>query len=202
MKKNFCIFCFAALFSVFAMAGFIGQALAADEAVISLPSPKKTGGKPLMDALAARSGDGNISSRFLSFETISSLLWATWGINRTDGRRTAPTGRNLQQINVYVVLESGVYLYDAAKNQLIQKVKQDVRSKYPSAGLTLLYAVPADSRFGKMEIGSLYQNAALFCASENLLNRVRYQGIDALKDILPLPKGYKVEITQSVGYSK
>jgi hypothetical protein len=109
---------------------------------------------------------------------------------------------NKQDINVYIVLETGVWLYDAKKNQLIQKLNQDVRSKYSPAGVTLLYAVPSNDGFGKMHVGSIYQNVGLYCASEGLANIVKASGADALKGILSLPSGYEVVIIQAIGYRK
>ncbi len=71
-------------------------AVAASFADIQLPAPEKTGGKPLMVALSQRKSMRAFSSKSLSTKTLSSLLWAANGISRPDGRRTAPTGRNVQ----------------------------------------------------------------------------------------------------------
>ena len=169
---------------------------------VSLPEPVKTGGKPLMEALAARSANRSFADKALTEQTLSNLLWATWGVNRPDGRRTAPTGRNSQAIHVYAALETGVWLYDAAKNALVLAMEGDARSVFGGAPLTLLYAVPADDSSGGMHAGSLYQNAGLFCASEGLANVVKQTGSRALDGKLPLPSGYKIIIVQSVGYPR
>ena len=71
-------------------------AVAASFADIQLPAPEKTGGKPLMVALSQRKSTRAFSSKSLSTKTLSSLLWAANGISRPDGRRTAPTRRNVQ----------------------------------------------------------------------------------------------------------
>lgn len=173
-----------------------------DIKIFSLPAPKKTGGKPLMEALNERKTNRNISSNKISDQELSNLLWAVWGINRSDGKRTAPTAMNRQSIEVYVVLESGVWLYDAKKNELVLAIAGDERSKFSNTAVTLLYTAPANDKFSAMHIGSLYQNAGLYCASAGLANVVKASGIDALKDILKLPKGYEVFIIQSIGYPK
>ena len=81
---------------------------------MELPAPNKTGGMPLMQALSARhSTKTNYSGAALSAQQLSDLLWATWGVNREDGRRTAPTAMNRQDVRVYVALENGVWQYDA-----------------------------------------------------------------------------------------
>lgn len=167
---------------------------------LSLPAPGKTGGMPLMEALAARSTSRQFSAKPVDMQTLSDLLWATWGINRRDGRRTAPTAMNRQEIQVYVALDSGVWLYDAAKNALVLSLAQDARAKFGGSPVTLLYAVSKDDAFSGMHAGSLYQNAGLFCASAGLANVVKRTGADALKGALPLPKGYEVVIIQSIGW--
>ena len=72
--------CLAAL----AVAGGIS---AAD---IELPKPETTGGMPLQEALANRRTDRKFSSKPLSREMLSNLLWSALGVNRADGKRTAP----------------------------------------------------------------------------------------------------------------
>ena len=168
----------------------------------SLPEPDKTGGKPLMEALNLRKSERNISEKTLPLQELSNLLWATWGINRPDGKRTAPTGRNSQKVEVYAVLEDGVWLYDAQNNRLQQVISSDERSKYPAAGVTLLYAADSKDAFNAMHMGTLYQNAGLYCASAGLANVVRASHKDALKGKLALEKGYEVMVVHSIGYTK
>jgi len=45
-------------------------------------------------------------------QTISDLLWAAFGVNRADGRRTAPSAKNWQEIDIYVALPQGVYVFN------------------------------------------------------------------------------------------
>jgi len=199
---------FGAFFFVlaFAVSGFLflpdAQASESTGKSITLPQPQITGGKPLMEAFSARRAHRRFENKPVSDQELSNLLWATWGINRPDGHRTAPTANNTQTIQVYVALESGVWLYDAAKNELILTLAQDTRSKFGGAPVTLLFAVPEADKFGSMHAGSLYQNAGLYCASSGLANVVKATGADALKGSLPLPSGYTVPIVQSIGWPK
>src|SRR5271157_5681846 len=85
----------------------------ADFSPIQLPSPQTTGGKPLMQALKDRMSTRAYGEEKLPMQTLSNLLWAAFGINRPDGRRTAPSARNWQEIDIYVATPEGVYLYDA-----------------------------------------------------------------------------------------
>lgn len=169
---------------------------------ITLPAPQTTGGMPLMEALAARKTERRFSDKPVSEQTLSDLLWATWGVNRPDGKRTAPTAKNRREVNVYAALESGVWLYDATENALVLAAEGDFRKKLGGSPLTLLFAVPEQDPYGDMHAGSLYQNAGLYCASAGLGNVVKGTGKDALNDVLPLPAGYKVVIIQSIGWPR
>src|SRR5512132_4414253 len=79
---------------------------------IQLPPPQKSGGKPLMQALAERQSNREFTAQALPPQLLSNLLWAAAGVNRPDGRRTAPSARNWQDIDIYVTLPDGVYVYD------------------------------------------------------------------------------------------
>ena len=156
---------------------------------MELPAPNKTGGMPLMQALSARhSTKTNYSGAALSPQQLSDLLWATWGVNREDGRRTAPTAMNRQDVRVYVALENGVWLYDA-DNALVNVLEGDWRGQMGGGSLTLVYAIPQANEWGGAHVGSLYQNAGLYCASAGLGNFVHVSGLHALDGKLPLPDG-------------
>ena len=192
--------------SLFLAAGLIlgaFQAVPAQAATandrIALPAPDKTGGKPLMQALAERRTNRSIKSDPLSQQDLSNLLWAAWGVNGEDGRRTAPTAMNRQEVEVFAALGTGVWRYDGEKHELIKVLDRDTRSAFGGAPLTLVYAAK-EGPFGGMHLGSLYQNAGLYCASAGLANVVKATGVDVLQKDLPLPDGYRIMIIQSVGY--
>jgi hypothetical protein len=175
---------------------------AQEDVRIALPGPDTAGGMPLMEALAKRQASRKFGTQPVSWEELGNLLWAAWGVNRQDGRHTAPTARNSQAVAVYAVLANGVWLYNSARHELVRQLDTDERSRYGNAPVTLLYAAPENDEFGGMHIGSLYQNAGLYCASAGLANVVRQSGVDALKGLLPLPDGYRVFITQSLGWPR
>ena len=67
-----------------------------------------------MQVLADRSSSRSFSAEKLSDQELSNLLWAAFGINRSDtGKRTAPSAVNWQEIDIYVAIADGLYLYDA-----------------------------------------------------------------------------------------
>jgi hypothetical protein len=111
--------------SIFA-AAFIAGSLFAQS--IDLVAPQKTGGMPLMEALAKRSTARAFATNELSSQQLSSLLWAAFGINRPDGKRTAPSASNRQETDIYVLLKQGVYVYSAASNRLDLVVAEDIRA--------------------------------------------------------------------------
>jgi nitroreductase len=164
------------LISIFAM-----QMMAQD---IKLLPPQKTGGMPLMDALNARKTDRDYSEKMLDDQLLSNLLWAANGINRADGRLTAPTARNMQQIEMYLFMPTGIYLYIAKDHSLKKVVDGDHRksaAKSPwaqVAPITIVLVANLDKMKGLDEdaiklysgtdCGNVCQNIYLFCASEKL----------------------------------
>ena len=156
---------------------------------ISLPAPVKIGGKPLMEALSERQSSREFTSGDLTLQQLSDLLWAGWGINRlSEMKRTAPSSRNVQEIDVYVTLRSGLYLYDPSGNLLKQIHGRDIRAITGTqdfvgqAPLNLIYVADM-AKLGKKEgdqiagqdllsswanTGFIAQNVYLYCASANL----------------------------------
>lgn len=101
---------------------------------IALPPPEMTGpGAAILEALALRSTTRKTAPTALAPALLSKLLWAAWGINRDQGAfgepgRTAASASNSQEIDLYVLLESGAYLYNARANRLDGVVDEDIRS--------------------------------------------------------------------------
>lgn len=178
---------------------FIGNALAAAN-VKTLPEVTKDSKVSLMYALQERKSSRNFNNTQISPQVLGDLLWATWGINRADGKHTIPTALDKQEVLVYVASEDGIWMYEPKNHTLIQKSKDDVRSNIGSGTAILIFAAP-DNKFGPFHVGSLYQNAGLYCASVNLGNVVRMTAVKKVNDLLDLPKGYKVHMTQAVGYT-
>jgi nitroreductase len=202
--------------SVF-FAAFIASSVFAQS--IDLPAPQKTGGMPLMDALAKRSTSRAFATNELSQQQISSLLWAAFGINRPDGKRTAPSARDFQETDIYVLLKSGAYVYSAKSNKLDLVVAEDIRALggtqafVKDAPVTLVFVADL-SKMGKgnsegkmntanIDVGYISQNAYLFCASESLVTGAR-GSVDraALGPKLKLRPDQTIILAQSAGYPK
>ena len=192
---------------------------AKDLAVIKLPKPQMEGGKPLMQALKERQTIRDFSPEKLPLQVISNLLWAADGINRPEaGKRTAPSAVNWQEIDIYVTLAEGVYLYDAKTNELKPVLAEDIRAKtggqpfVGTAPMNLVY-VADYARMGEKssledktfysacDTGFISQNVYLYCASEGLATVVRgYVDKEALAKTLNLRPDQKVTLAQTVGY--
>ena len=119
-------------------------------------------------------------------------------MNRDDGRRTVPTARNSQAAALYVVLASGVWRYEGATHGLVKALNVDERARFGGAPVTLIYAAE-EGPYAGMHVGSMYQNAGLYCASAGLANVVKGTGVSVLQGRLPLPPGYSILVVQSVG---
>ncbi len=104
--------------------------------VIALPRPNQQGGVALAEALRRRHSTREFSTRDLSEEVLSNLLWAAFGVNRPDtGGRTAPSAHDWEEIDLYVAMAKGLYLYDAGRHALNPVAMQDLRAQtvgYPA----------------------------------------------------------------------
>jgi len=191
---------------------------------ITLNAPDLSRPASLMQAFSKRASCTNYSDRALATQDLSDLLWAANGFNRPDlKKRTAPSGMNAQDIDVYVFLAGGAYLYDAATNILKPIAKGDFRAQaviqQPAEGVpqppALLIMISDISRFknvqddaAKMKLatfdaGLVSQNISLFCAGVGLETRCRAAvNVPKLKEILNLTDTQIPLLDHPVGYSK
>jgi SagB-type dehydrogenase family enzyme len=194
--------------------------LAVDSKPIDLPAPQTGGGKPLMQVLQARRSAREFSDRTLAPQVLSNLLWAAAGINRPDGRRTAPSASNRQEIDIYVITSDGLYLYEPKGHRLTALLSDDLRALagtqdfVKTAPVNLLYVADFAKYGAQMaeenkltysgaDTGFVSQNVYLFCASEGLATVVR-AGVDraALSKAMRLRPEQHIVLEQPVGYPK
>ena len=186
-------------------------------ATIPLPKPNTTGGMPLMQALSTRQSGREFSAEKLSPQALSNLLWAAYGVNRPDGKRTAPSANNRQTIDVYVALAEGVYLYNAKEHRLDLVAAGDLRAATGQqpfvalAPLDLVYVAdfakmaetPDATRtlYSAAETGFIGQNVYLYCASEGFSTVIRAMvNREELAKALHLRPEQKIMLSQTVGY--
>lgn len=184
---------------------------------IVLPAPHTDGGKPLMQALALRQSTRAFSQAALTPQQLSDLLWAADGVNRKDaGKRTAPSANNAQEIDIYVLLREGTYVYRPATHTLDPAAAKDFR---PAAGrqdfvatapLNLVYVADVSKMkttdeqdrilYSAADAGCIAQNVYLFCASEGLGAVVRgWVDREALGKALALNASQRIILAQTIG---
>lgn len=191
------------------------------QGVIKLNDPDKTMGKSLMQALDERKSIREFANKEITLTDLSNLLWAANGINRPDqGKRTAPSAVNAQDVDIYVCMKDGAYLYNAKENALQKVTGQDLRSAVAGAQDFVLQApvslllVSDISRFpgddnirkqllGAMDAGIVSQNISLYCASAGLATVPRASmDMEVLKKALNLPDNILPMMNHPVGYGK
>lgn len=205
--KKLCIL----VISLFACSCLIGQTL-------ELPRPQKSGGMPLMEALSKRATVRDFDTTDISMQQLSNLLWAAFGVNRPDGRRTAPSASNKQEIDIYLLLKTGAYVYDAQNNKLNQVTTEDLRSqaadqRFARAPLQLIFIADLAKRgenseearllTANIDCGYISQNTYLYCTSEGLVTGARGSvNRDALTSKLKLRPDQRILLAHSVGHPK
>ena len=177
---------------------------------VQLPKPVITGGMPLMQALAQRQTTRAFQDKPLPLQTLSNLLWAAFGVNRPREvkpglGRTAPSASNRQEVELYVLLADGVYVYEAEANRLRPVEAGDMRAKInppaaAHAAVTIAYVADVKLDSAQIDTGFIGQNVYLFAASEGLNAWIyAFHGQDVAA-ILKLPEGRKGICAQSVGF--
>lgn len=183
---------------------------------IGLKDPDESRDVSLMKALDLRNSEGECASKELSLQDLSDLLWAANGVNRTDeGKRTAASALNAQEIDIYVLMEKGAYLYDAFKQVLTPVASGDQRSLTAATNAPVVLVMVADtSRFpvgdrnmkmqwAGIDCGLVSQNVSLFCASAGLATRPRtsFSQKKRLAETLNLKDTQYVLLNHPVGYA-
>ena len=202
------------------MALIISTTGCAQNKEIQLPDPVTTGGTPLMEVLKNRKSSREFSEQKIDNQTLSNLLWAAAGYSRLDEKkRTSPTARNKQEIEIYCAMENGLYLWDPERNVLTLITKEDIRATtgkqdfVASAPLNLIFVCnnnkldsapnEAQRKYPYIDTGYISENVYLYCASAGLATVVR--GLfdeEELSKAMQLPDNQWIVITQTVGYPK
>lgn len=198
--------------------GIFSTVSAQTDSVILLNKPSDVRGKNVMEAFANRASVREFSSEELSLQDISDLLWAANGINRAaEGKKTAPTAMNSQDVDIYVVMMQGSYLYDAKNHKLVLVDVADNRAMVAGAqknfaNAPLFCVMVSDiSRFTRgeetqkmswaaMDASMVSQNINLFCAGVGLKTRPRvFMEVDKLGKALKLSSTQYPMINNPVG---
>ena len=214
------------------MTGTLSSAIAQELKPIQLLAPQLNGGRPLMQVLKDRKSWRLYTTEKIPLQILSNLLWSAFGINRPErGMRTAPTGGNRQDIDIYAATADGVYVYDAKANLLNPVLSEDIRSlsgrQFPPPAVPANLVPPLDEapvnlifvwgyskksiisteeqmlRLAFAHTGSIVQNVYLYCASEGLATVVRlWFDKPAMEKKMKLRPDQYAVLVQSVGYPR
>lgn len=169
-----------------------------------------------MQALKERKTSREFKQGILEPQVLSDLLWAGFGVNRSENEhRTAPSAMNAQEIDLYVALPDALYLYSAKSNRLDLVKTGDFRtqtSRQPyvtNVAAVLVYVADlprlAKARpeqrpfYAAFDAGCICQNVYLFCASKDLATVVYDLDRETLAAAMGLRADQQIMFAQAVG---
>lgn len=228
MKRRTFVQSAVAALPAFAVLGIPSISSGQELQPITLPKPEKDGGKSVLASLQDRKTIRNISPDPLPPQMLSNLLWAAFGVNRPEGLRgklgrTAASASNSQEIDLYVALPQGVYLYEAVPHRLTPVVSGDFRARSGrgaagTAPVNIFYVVDfaryivegqPDRSIGDPEVqksyyyvstGLIASNVYLFAASQGLAAWFHNcDKVNTVKEFKLRPE-QRVLFAQTVGY--
>jgi len=191
--------------------------------VITLPSPVLKGKLSLEEALKKRESVRNFSTKTLSKEELSQLLWSIQGTTRSWGARTAPSAGALFPLEIYVALKEGVFHYSPQEHHLIRNMQEDIRNNLSKAALgqdcireaPAVFVITAvhertarkyghrAERYVKMEAGHAGQNLLLQAVSLGLgAVPVGAFHDDQVRHVLNIPMNHEPLYLIPVGWKK
>jgi len=201
---------------------------------IALPRPRLKFRGALATALERRRTIREVSAKPLSSQILSNLLWAAAGVNRDKGPfgmrgRTAASASNSQEIDLYVAMKEGAYLYDPFRHRLDPVVAGDLRAMAIGRGqralgraapVRLIYVADVDrlvhtsgyqepglrdpeiqKSYYYVDTGLMAGNVYLFAASVGLAAWFHNCDKPALAAKLGLSSDQRVLFAQTVGYA-
>jgi len=197
---------------------------------IVLPKPEIDAALSLVAALKNRKTTRAIGADPLPLQTLSNLLWAAFGVNRPQAGlmgkpgRTAPSASNSQEIDLYVAMSQGVYLYEAVLHRLAPVAAGDLRGlagrgSAAKAPVNILYVVDLsrytvgkgqpDPHIGEAEVqksyyfadtGFIAQNVYLFAAAQGLAAWFHHCDRENAARLLKFRPEQRVLFAQTVGF--
>lgn len=189
---------------------------------ISLPKPLMDGKVDALKAINTRQSDRSFKDGDISMQDLATILQAGFGYSHCE-KRTAPTAMNSQDIDLYVFLESGIYLWNAKNNELVLIKKGDYRNKTDRdngfASKVTNIAIVSDLNkfrmkdnnrtaniFGAMSAAYVSENIYIAIAStdNNIGTVVRYTAKEEkqLREIIKLKDSQVIFLFQTIGYKK
>jgi len=185
----------------------------------ALSRPRPNFGVPIGKALMERrSMRGIAGDREVSSQILSELLWSANGVNRAaTGDRTTPSWYHVNELDVFVLMSDGVWLYKPTNHSLKLYLSDDIRNMAelqdvaPDAPLHLIYvgnrgmlqgmSAAEQARVVCTHAGFAGQSVSLYCASEGLASVFRvFFDTEALASAMRLSGDQFIAFGQAVGY--
>ncbi len=171
---------------------------------LELPKPKPQGSISLEQAIGDRESVRSFTKQTLSLEQIGQLLWAGQGLRDALGRRTVPSAGALYPLELYLVVENGVYHYIPKGHRMEPHVEGDMRSSLSDAALgqecisqaPITFVLTAvfsriESKYGK-ERSPQYIYLEAGHAAQNILLQATALGLDGV----PVGAFYEEQVTK------
>jgi len=185
-----------------------------------------------MQALAVKASATAWSDKELAPQDLADLLWAANGLNRPEeNKTTASSAMNAHDVDIYVFMQAGVFVYDYRTHQLTPAASGDFRAAIlpqrparpgaerpaaastPEAAIQIVLVSDAarfragseEQRYewGALDAGIVSQNISLFCAATGLKTRPRaMMNKEKIKELLRLRPTQRVFLNHPVGYSR
>ena len=160
------------------------------------------------EALMQRHSVRSYSDAAISDEMVLDILWAANGVSREDGKRTAPSAINAQDIDLYVCNAEGAFKYDP-KNARLEKVTgEDIRpflkaqNRFVDTTPLTILLVTDQSKFGEPRPGSRNMNFGLIDAGIVSENISLYCTALGLGTVCCAPRMQTEEIARAMGLSE
>ena len=199
------------------LGAFLASFAGVSAQTVSLPSPQIENGPAILGILAQRQSANAFDSRALTQQDLANLLWGAMGQNRENGKLTAPSARNKQEVRLFVFTEDGVSEYLPHGHELKKVADGDHRDLVAahqdfvkSAPVSLVLVMDMD-KFGGTEprqismatvdAGIVCENISVAAAGLGLAARPRgSMNSDAIKELLGLNVNQIPIMNNVIGY--
>jgi len=140
--------------------------------IITLAKPSQDGPMSLEKAVAIRRSRRDFLPKSLTLEQIGQLTWAAQGRDAQSRYRTTPSAGATYPLELFVVIDDGLFHYLPAKHALEKLTEQDLRAALASAAwgqefikaapLTLVFAAQfsrTTNHYGRRGVRYVYMEA-------------------------------------------
>lgn len=199
------------------LVAFLLYAAGASAQASTLPAPQIENGPAVLGILAQRQSASAFAPRALTEQDLANLLWGAMGQNRENGKLTAPSASNKQEVRLSVFTENQVSEYLPLTHELKAVAEGDHRALVAghqdfvkTAPVSLVLVADMD-KFGGTEprqvtmatvdVGIVCENISVAAAGLGLASRPRgSMNSQAIQELLGLNAHQLPIMNNVVGY--